>query len=374
MEDKLVTLAIHTYQKALIIKTLLKNKGIEVYLHNVNLIQPVVSSGVRVRIKESDLPRALKLIEDTGGIFDEKADEEKDKNTETKNILIPVDFSDYSVRACEIGFNMAAKIGVEVKIVHAYFSPVYPTILTFGETFSYQSGIGDEVSIQIIMEKVKADTEKFESVIKNKVTTKEWPDIKYEILLREGLPEEEIVALSKELKSSLIVMGTRGKSQKDADLIGSVTAEVIEMSKCPVFAIPENTPFSNISEIKRIAFGTSFDSRDLIAVDTLFKMFENQDISFIFFHVSHKQDTWDEIKLAGIKEYFEKQYPNIKVSYDVIDGNDFIFNLEKFVRGNKIDIISLATHKRNIFAKIFNPSMATKMLFHADTPMLVIRQ
>ena len=32
------------------------NRGIETYIHNVNQIQPVVSSGVRVRIKESDLP------------------------------------------------------------------------------------------------------------------------------------------------------------------------------------------------------------------------------------------------------------------------------------------------------------------------------
>ena len=38
----------------------LENEGIETYIHNVNQIQPVVSSGVRLRIKESDLPRALK--------------------------------------------------------------------------------------------------------------------------------------------------------------------------------------------------------------------------------------------------------------------------------------------------------------------------
>ena len=55
MEDKLVTLAIHTFEKAQILKTILETEGIEVYIHNVNQIQPVVSAGVRVRIKESDL-------------------------------------------------------------------------------------------------------------------------------------------------------------------------------------------------------------------------------------------------------------------------------------------------------------------------------
>ena len=63
MEDKLVTLAILTYAKAQILKNVLENEGIETYIHNVNQIQPVVSSGVRLRIKESDLPRALKITE-----------------------------------------------------------------------------------------------------------------------------------------------------------------------------------------------------------------------------------------------------------------------------------------------------------------------
>ena len=53
--DKLITVAIHTYAKALILKTMLENEGIQVVINNVNLIQPVVSAGVRVRIKEKDL-------------------------------------------------------------------------------------------------------------------------------------------------------------------------------------------------------------------------------------------------------------------------------------------------------------------------------
>ncbi|MDR1371218.1 MAG: universal stress protein, partial [Dysgonamonadaceae bacterium] len=186
-------------------------------------------------------------------------------------------------------------------------------------------------------------------------------------------PEEEITACSKKHNPLAIIMGTRGKNQKDADLIGSVTAEVIEMSKSPVFAVPENTPFHSFSEIKHIAFGTSFEQKDLIAADALFKMFSGYNVDYHLFHISSRQDTWHEIKLAGIKDYFEKQYPDISVRYEVIDANDFVLNLEKFIRNNSIDIISLATHKRNLLARIINPSMARKMLFHTDTPILALR-
>ena len=105
MEDKLVTLAIHTFEKAQILKTILETEGIEVYIHNVNQIQPVVSAGVRVRIKESDLPHALRIIEDNKW-FEEPKEEEAKVNA-VKKVLIPIDFSDYSAKACELGINYA---------------------------------------------------------------------------------------------------------------------------------------------------------------------------------------------------------------------------------------------------------------------------
>ncbi|MCC8145423.1 MAG: universal stress protein [Bacteroidales bacterium] len=370
MEDKLVTLAIHTYQKAQILKTMLESEGIEVYLHNVNLIQPVVSSGVRVRIKESDLPRALKFIEDTELFKDENKTEKKAEEKQTPKILIPVDFSDYSINACTLGFNFAKEIGAEIVILHAFFTPFFPS--TLGDSFSYQT-LNEEESI-LLQNEAEKELNKFAKQVREKISKGECPDVKFTTILRNGLPEEEIVNYSNEYKPTLIIMGTRGKNQKDLDLIGSVTAEVLDMVKVPLFAIPEKTRFSSFSEVKRIAFGTSFDQKDLIIVDSLFKIFQPYQIEYYLFHITQKQeDAWNEIKLAGIKEYFAKQYPVTSIHYDIIDGNDFDSNMEKFIRDNKIDIISLSTHKRNIFARLFNPSMARRMLFHTDTPILALR-
>ena len=93
MEDKLVTLAILTYAKAQILKNVLENEGIETYIHNVNQIQPVVSSGVRVRIKESDLPHALKITESSAWLSEEVVGGKSPKLEKVSNkVLIPVDF------------------------------------------------------------------------------------------------------------------------------------------------------------------------------------------------------------------------------------------------------------------------------------------
>ena len=372
MEDKLVTLAIHTFQKAQIIKMLLENEGIEVFLHNVNLIQPVVSSGVRIRIKESDLPAALRIIEHSELYKDEHSKEDKKKKKKKKKILIPVDFSDYSTQACEIGFFYAKDIDAEVIILHAFIPPLFFNSLNYNENILYPSAAEEEAVI-VLQQKAEKDTADFKSFVKKKIKEGEWPDVHFSVVLKDGLPEEEILAYSKEVEPELIIMGTRGKTQKDADLIGSVTAEVVELSNVPLLAIPEQTPFHRLSAIKRVAFGTAFEQKDLIVFDRLFQILRTYDVEYYLFHLTHHTDVWDEIKLAGIKDYFQKQYPGVSIGYEIIDAHEFVPNLEKFMIDKQIDILSLPTHKRNLFTRIFNPSIARRMLFHTNTPIFTLR-
>lgn len=374
MEDKLVTLAILTYTKAQILKNVLENEGIETYIHNVNQIQPVVSSGVRLRIKESDLPKALKITESSVWLAESIVGEEipEVENTSRK-VLIPVDFSNYSLKACEFGFNFAKAYGAEVILLHVYFTPIYASSLPYGDIFNYQ--ISDEETVKSIIHKVHEDLNALSDKIKDKIASGEFPDIKYTCVLREGIPEEEILRYNKEHRPKIIIMGTRGKNQKDIDLIGSVTAEVIERSRTTVLAIPENTPFSRFNEVKQIAFLTNFDQRDLIAFDSFINGLKPFHFSVSLIHLSDVKDTWNEIKLAGIKDYFQKQYPELELHYDdVLVGDDFLNSLENYIKTNKIDIIALTSYKRNIFSRLFNPGIARKMIFHSDTPLLIITE
>ena len=371
MEDKLVTLAILTYTKAQILKNVLENEGIETYIHNVNQIQPVVSSGVRLRIKESDLPRALKITESSAWLAESIVGEKAPKvEHRTKKVLIPVDFSNYSMKACEFGFNFAKSYDAEVILLHVYFTPIYASSLPYGDVFNYQ--IGDEESVKTIIQQVHSDLNALSDKIKEKVASGEFPDIKYSCILREGIPEEEILRYAKEQRPKVIIMGTRGKSQKDIDLIGSVTAEIIDRSRTAVLAIPENTPFKEFNEVKRIAFLTNFDQRDLIAFEAFFNTWKSFHFSVSLIHLAESKDTWNEIKLAGIKDYFQKQYPGLEIHYDVVMNDNLLKGLDKYIKDNQIDIITLTSYKRNIFARLFNPSIARKMIFHSDTPLLVI--
>ena len=377
MEEKMVTLAILTYSKAQILKNVLANEGIESYIHNVNLIQPMVSSGVRVRIMESDLPRALKIIESSAWLADEVVDEEEveeQKEEEEKKILVPVDFSEYSMKACEFAFNVAAQLQVKVVLMHIYFSPVYMPSLQYA-TEGCSMPVNDELGIKSVLEGVQTQLDKLTEIINGRMESGEYPKVEYTCLLREGVPEEEILHYARTRKPLMIVMGTRGKGVKEYGVIGSVTAEVIERSPVFVFAIPEKANPINLASIHKVGFMTSFDQRDLVAFDSLITTFKDSpfEVSFIHLNADEEHRTWNEIKLAGMRDYFLKQYPNLKIEIKSITADHLLNNLDEYVKEKGIDVLCLSNYKRNVFARLFNPSIAKRMVFHSETPMLIIK-
>lgn len=359
-----MTLAIHTYEKALILKSLLEAHGIDAYIQNVNQILPVVSAGVRVRIRERDLPNALGIVEAMN--LNEAVAQEMEERDKVKTILVPVDFSDYSVRAYEMGFRMASESHAEVELLHAYYNPSFNT-MPIGDVINYDGGPEEED----VKERVKQEIDKQKSEIDAKIAQGLLPRVNYRFVLREGIPEEEISRYAKNKNPLLIIMGTRGKDKKDQDLIGSVTAEIIDHSLVPVFAIPENTAMDGFEDVKSIAYATNFDDKDLVAFDKLMQLMKPFRFKIHFIHYLQKEDTWSEIKLSGIKEYFAKYYPSQPIVYDLLRGEDMLASIDSYIKQNKIDVIALTTHKRNIFTRLFNPSVARKMVFHSNTPMLV---
>lgn len=200
------------------------------------------------------------------------------------------------------------------------------------------------------------------------------PKVPYQTVLLEGLPEEEIITYSKKMRPTAIVMGTRGKSAKDLDLIGSVTAEVMEGCRTPIFAIPEGAKANNLSAMKSIAFLTNFQEREFKAFDIMMRFLKPYPVKVYLAHIAKKEDVWNEIKLSGIQKRFAELYPQLQTEYKLIEQSERVEeSLDRFVNEHKIDMISLSSSRRNIFARMFNPGIARRMLFHSDTPLLVIK-
>lgn len=371
-EKNLITVAIHSYEKAVILKSILESEGIESVIHGVSIIQPSVPGNVRVRIKEDDLPKALTIIEQVDFTSHVESEDDLEEIKGKNEVLIPIDFSNYTMKTCEFGFNLAYDIESDVTLLHAFYTPYYPMAVPFGDSFAVQTA--DRDLYKDIKDKVEGQMNDLINNINQKVSEGAFPKVKFSHVIMEGLPEDEIISYSKKQKPRAVVMGTRGSNAKDLDLIGSVTAEVIDGCRTPIFAIPENSKDMDISQIKNIAFLTNFREREFKAFDVMMNFIRPYPITVHLAHMARKGDVWDEIKLSGTQKYLEEQYPELDLKYKLLDRDKQLeLVLEEFVSQNKIDMIAMSSSRRGLFARIFNPGIARRMLFHSDTPLFVIK-
>ena len=103
--DRFITLVIHTYDRAVALKKILESHGIQVRFENLVISGAGIASGVRVKICERDLPLALRIIE--SGDQYAAAKVEMKMAGENGNLLLPIDFSPYSMLACKAGSMIA---------------------------------------------------------------------------------------------------------------------------------------------------------------------------------------------------------------------------------------------------------------------------
>ena len=117
---KLITLAVHSPEYASRLKTLLEVEGIITEVSNIASENQTPVSAMRVRIKENDLSRALRVIENRN-IF--PLPELPDSESEIGEILVPIDFTSYSYQAVIQAFRLAKKLNFKVKLLHTYLDP-----------------------------------------------------------------------------------------------------------------------------------------------------------------------------------------------------------------------------------------------------------
>ena len=361
MENKLVTLAIRTYQQAQILKDYLEKNGIETVIHNLNLENPEVAVGVRVRIKESDLPRALKVVEEHENDWESCPQDQKPQ------ILIPVDLSDFVEGTINFGFHFAKTMDAEVVLLYVYFMPTF-TISEHKSVSRYS--INHSELLRRTTQLAKADAENLKNLIKRRIVSNQLPDVNFSFKLKEGIAEEQIIDYCKKNNPALVVMGTRGKSVSP-ELVGSVTAEVMENVLQPVFSVPVECAKKSPKELKRVAFLTNFDQKDLIAIDKLLEICKSDTLELYFIHASEKKEVWNEILLSGIKTYFSDHYPNIKTNYDMISSSEKNDRISDYLQEKKIDLLAFNSRKRNMFQRLFNPGLAYHLVLHSDTMLFV---
>lgn len=365
--DRLITVAIHTYERALTLASLLEREGVKCSLQNVNLEHPIVSSGVRVRIFEKDLPQALRIIENLEIFQGAHNDPELEKACE---ILVPTDFSEHSKAASMLAFGFANSLDAEITLLHSFLSPKFTGSLQLTDTFSYD--IDGDIERDALDRCARKSLHSYASILRAMIKNGDLPPVKFHERVEEGVPEDVIRQYVKEHYPKLIVMGTRGADTKERELVGSVTAEVLDTCRVPVFTVPEGSTREFV-KMKNVLFFSNFDQEDLLAIDALHLLLPQKSLNITWVPIpSKKINAASASAIDGVVRYCIEKYPQYSFDVDRVSPGSIAEDYARITKSKNIDFIAVPNKKKNALARIFNPGIAHRLLFHSDMPMMVI--
>lgn len=371
--DELITLVLHSEEHAYKLKEILEFHDIQVTLEKVDCEDlPLQGSPLKVRIPLKCLSLGLKILESGETTSSPLA---LAKMTGMGNtLLIPVDFSPMSMSTVKLGFSLAEKLNVEPVVLHAFIAPSYLT-----EGNDYVAGVKyDDESVDHASQtdalKLQASQEllKFKKIIVESQKAGELPGVRFSTSLLEGIPEQVIQEYCKANNPAVIVMATRGIHKKGIDLIGSVTAEVIDSCRVPVVTVPENFHISGILSTKRVVMFCTFTGFDTLLLRWLMRAYDYPSVKFYLMAAGDRPVSRTESKLYELRDYFSKTYPTATFEVCNVSKAGFDDSVKNLIEKESIELMIVPNKKSSALSRFFKPTLAHRILFEKDIPLLVI--
>lgn len=366
--EKYITLAIHTYDFAAALKHALEQNGIPVQLENVNISKPAPAPGVRVRIPENALPKALKLVEQSEALSPSaiRLQFEGVKN----KVLVPVDFSDAGLTACKTAFDFAKALGLHPVLMHVYATPYFDGSLSMTDSFTLD--VRDAEVRKNLEEAAKTEMRTFCKRLDSEIEAGHIADVSYTTYLSEGMPEEEILAFTRQSPPELVVMSTRDAAKRSRELMGSVAAEVLDNCRVPVLTWPAGKAYNSLGELRKCIFFCNIDQNDLLAMDMLIRLFKSAPLDITIVPVSDKSGQKLPGRMDALVRYFKGHYPECQFSKMIPDMQHLREAVEQIALSKSISLLVVPNKKKNVFVRLFNPGIAHRVIFEFDTPLLAL--
>jgi nucleotide-binding universal stress UspA family protein len=270
-------------------------------------------------------------------------------------LLVPTDFSPSSKNALSYAIALSKVLNAKITLLHVYHTvPIDPVFLVQ----RYKEGMEifkkeAEIKLKGICEKVKETT-----------------SCKCDFINIAGLAKDVIVSQANKTNPELLIMGTENRIAIDKLIFGTITGKVIRETECTLLVIPENIKYQ---PPKKIAFAMDYhdsDIRDISFIMKLAKKFRS--VVDVIHVVSDDENVkFEENFFNDFKKEVRKDHP--KTNFNLLEGENIITILEKYIDKEAIDVIAIAKTEKDFFDRIFTGSVSQKMFYKTQIPLLIFK-
>jgi nucleotide-binding universal stress UspA family protein len=285
-------------------------------------------------------------------------------------LLLATDCSNEAARAQEMAVFLAGTSHAELDILSVLEAP---------------PGMDPEYQVnQLYLERLHKEVGK---VVDRVVSEASSLGVKAKARVLQGIPVQQINEAAGELKSDLIVMGTRGRTGLAHVLLGSTAEGVVRGAPCPVLTVRSAAKGSRPPGIARILVPVDFSdcsleameytiqtAREFAASVTILHVIEpaSYGLDFTLVHAGDAQKTTQalEKRLGEFTALLKEQgIPARHVLRSGAPGQAILDGAS----AAEADLIVMGTHGRRGFSHLVSGSVAEAVLRQAPCPVLTIK-
>ena len=286
-----------------------------------------------------------------------------------ERILCPVDFSEFSDRACDYAHSFARHFGAKLFVLHVAepFVPVDPS--------SISPSLIDQVYAQNI-----ADAEE---KVRELAVRQNWNDVEHEVVLERGAVADAILRFVEGNNIDLITMGTHGRRGHDRLLLGSVTERILRTARPSVLAVHRLPQGSGAREgpvqFRKILYCTDFSDNSPRALEYAFLLGCKYKAGVSLLHVIERSDSGKELEaercrvLQQLRAVIPQNVQNSLMVEPAVRAGKTYQEILGHAAETETDLIVMGVRGRNALDLALFGSTTQRVIQLGQWPVLVVR-
>ena len=287
-----------------------------------------------------------------------------------KQILLATDFSESAGNARDHAVLLARAYEARLYVVHVADSPLWH---------------GSNAATILYLEQARQEGERQLAIIEQQLIDSGVTAV--DVRQPAGIPSEEIKKAAQDIGAHLVVVGTRGRTDLEAILLGSTAERVIKDAPCPVLAVPASPGIRPTPSIQHVMAALDFSSPSLDAVEYAIQVANHFGAKMTLIHVLEPIYYGGPLELQSVEPQWQK-WAHWRDQLDRLAKLVSSFGLatEALLRGGVpadsliesatkqgCDLIVMGTHGRRGWARLRFGSVAEAVLRQAPCPVLTVK-
>lgn len=302
---------------------------------------------------------------------------------EIKEVVCPVDFSEFSRRALHHAVTIAKWYGSHVSVLYVYGVGLPPAAFAPGPAAEAlpPAVLTPQTSAQLLAE------------LKGFAEREQRQGIPMDFLVTDGNIAREILIQARALHADLLVIGTHGRSGFEHLVLGSIAEKVLRTAECPVLTVPREAPDA-VQAVPRlfheILLAVDFSDASTRALEYALSLAQEADAHLTLLHVIELPQSGEGFMPAGfdLASYLRDLSTSFRdrLRSAVPESTRVYCHVEERVEvgapyreilrvaaEQRVGVIIMGAHGHNVLDRMFFGSTAQHVVRQAHCPVLTLR-